>query len=166
VEHVHQIGVSECSPEGLALHVPRGDLNLDARDAAISHPIHRFVDETSGDALAAQFGTDAEVGDLRAFDLLHDRRRVIDANDHDPVDLGPIWVRLICGVKDKDLGVRIPGERAQQLAQFALCHVAAPHPKERIEPGVVFGDQRPERGHPVDLLHPRRTDPARSLRRF
>ena len=59
-------------------------------------------------------------------------------------------------VEEEDLGVGVPAQGPQQLAQLALGHRPPAHPEERIEGGVVVRDQAPERRDPIDLLGARR----------
>ncbi len=144
MQHVHQVRVSDRAPERLTFAVAGSDLDLDSGNATIAHPGLRFLDEQTSDTLPAHFGSNPEVGDFRAFGLLENRRRAIDAHDTQT-----LWRPV--PVVDEDLCIGIAMQRAQQFAQLAVGNRAATHSEEWIEGGVMFGDQRPERGNPIDL---------------
>jgi hypothetical protein len=151
MQYVHQRAIPDRAPEGLTFSVACCDLNFDARDAAISHPGLRLLDELPRDTLSAHLGTHAEVGDLGPLGLFEDRRGSVD-----PDDAEALWRPI--PVVDKDFRIGIVMQRTQELAQLAVGDGAMSHPKEWIESGVMFSDQAPERGDAIDFVHASRPD--------
>lgn len=156
MQNVHEIGVPDRSPERLAFEIAVGDLDLDSLDATITNPGLRFLDESTRNALTTQFGSNTEVGDLCTLGLLENWRSAIDA--HDTESLGrPV------SVVDENFCVGIALQRTQEFAEFTLGDRTAAHSEERIERGVMLGDQGPQRGNSIDLAYPR--DPHSATQR-
>ncbi len=152
MQHVHQIRVAHRTPKRLTFGIAGRDLDLDSRDTTIAHPRLRLLDEQAADPSPAQFGPNPEVGDFRALRLFENRRRAIDAHDTQT-----LWRAV--AIVDQNLCIGVAMQRAQEFAQLAFGHRARAHSEERIEGRVMFGDQRPERGHPIDLAQPRNPHP-------
>jgi hypothetical protein len=148
MQYVHQIRVSNRTPECLAFEVADGHLDLDSRDTTIVNPRLRLLDEQTPDSLSAHFGPNTEIGDLRPLCLFENRRRAIDTHD-----TKTLWCPI--PIVDENLCIGVAMQRAQEFAQLAFGNRAAAHSEEWIEGGVMFCDERPQSSDPIDLAQPR-----------